>query len=308
MSRGNRLAFLTLGFSGTLAIIGAGFSAWVFVGDMEPISKQVDAGISITEHLEVGRLQLVAEKEARQETWPGRDLYDYSIVNDTKYNDFANLVDEYSYRKIVFSEGNPDNTQYDDGMEFLRFYYDANMDVKTFKKEPYVDGEFIIPKRYEEMGVKFNIGVRPLNIDAGKKSEAPKAVIDNIDDLVRVNEKFIPNTTITDPNKKNYFEVDGVYYSAFNSPYNIEEGLYNWQKLDDVTVTLPNGVDKEVYSRYYFQASLDEMFLYEEGMKPYNRDTVKKIYDSIIEAKKDPITFSKKWRIQFEFASCLYQE
>ena len=57
MLKNNRLAFLTAGFAGSLVIIGAGFSAWVFVGDETDLSSKVDAGIEVSEYLEVGRLR-----------------------------------------------------------------------------------------------------------------------------------------------------------------------------------------------------------------------------------------------------------
>ena len=304
MSRSNRLAFLTLGFTGTLAIIGAGFSAWVFVGEDTTVSSKIDAGVSVTQHLEVGRLQLVSEVEARQQLWgnnPNFNKYDYTVTNDPKYEEFKKLVNEYSYRKIVFSEGNPDSTALNDGMQFLRFYYDKSMDIKTFKEEPYIDGEFFIPASYAQKGIKFHIGVRTTNIDV-QTTEVNQA--STIDDFVQLNDKYEPNIDEKDPDKINYFKVGNNYYSSFNSPSN--SGLYEWKLSGQKEIIKEDGT-KELCDVYSFKSSLDEMFLYEPGMKPYNRDSVQKIYDAITAAKKDG-TIATKWRIQFEFASCLYQE
>lgn len=294
MLKNNRLAFLTAGFAGSLVIIGAGFSAWVFVGDETNLSSKVDAGIEVSEYLEVGRLQLVAEKEARSEL--NLDTYDYNLTEE-QYNDLSKLVNEYSYRKIVFSEGNPDSTALDDGMQFLRFYNDKEMGIKTFKEEQYIEGEFLIPTRYENMGIKFHIGVRSTNIDIEPT--------EGIDEYIQLNDKYKPNINETDNLKKNYFTLNGINYSSFDSEAN--KGLYSFNKNPQtIKITKPDGTIEDYYA-YSFKADLQEMFLYEEGKKPYNRDSVQDIYKAIQDAKNNG-TIQNLWRINFEFASTLYQD
>lgn len=306
MSRGNRLAFLTLGFSGTLAIIGAGFSARVFVGDMEPISKQVDAGINVTKYMEIGVLQMEGEVEAREEVFgddPNYSQYDYSIVNSPKYETFKQRVEWYTYRKIVFTEGNPDSQALDDGMEFLRFYHDKKMDILTFKNEPTIDGEYLIPDSFvnpdnpEYKNIKFHVGVRPRNID---NKQDPLATGATIDDYIQLNNKYQPK-----PDLSNSFKLGDQYYTAFENPNN--SVLFNFVMTDRVVDVIKVDGTKEPCRVYEFSVNLDQMFWYEEGMKPYDRASVQKLRDAIEQSKNDG-TVDENWRIQFEFASCLYQD
>lgn len=294
MLKSSHLAFIILGFTGPLALIGTGFSAWVFVNDGTPIKANIDAGLDIASRLEVGRLQFIAEREAREEVWPGRSYFDYSIVNDSEYNEFKTLVNQYSYRKIVFSEGNPDSTALDDGMDFLRFFHNQEMDIKTFKREPIITGLFIIPERYDESGIKFNIGIRTTNIDVSIVPEA-----NTIDEYIQLNQKYEPKD-----DGSNSFFANGNWYSSFSSSNNA--GLYTWKNLpNDINVIKEDGTS-ERYHAYEFEVNLEKMFWYEEGKKPYNRESVEKLKNSIEEAKdQGEEVVSQKRRIQFEFASTL---
>lgn len=294
--------------AGVLSIVGVGFSAWIFVDDLKPVTQNAEAGVMVTEHLDAGILRLVAEEEARAEVYPNRDPYDYTISSFTPgskeeedYNTFATLVNQYSYRKIVFSEGNPDISDLSDGLQFLRFYYDKAMDVKTFKEEPEICGKFLIPAEYEQLGVNFHIGVRAKNIDVNQKVSPDGSL--GIDDFIQINDLYAPNIKETDPAKQNFFKVGENYYSSFDSPLN--KGLYKRNKAkDNITVITSKG-EKIVCSVYDFCVDLNKMFIYEKDMKPYNHESIKRIYDAIEQSKNDN-TVETKRRIQFEFASSLY--
>lgn len=302
MLRNNRLTFLTAGFAGTLAIVGAGFSAWVFVGDITPIKHNVEASVNVTEFLEIGILQMVGETEARKEM--NYRQYDYSIIHDNRYDEFVNKVNLYTYRKIVFSEGNPDSNALDGGMEFLRFYHDTSSQIYTFKREPELSGEFLIPDSYvnpnnpDYKNVKFHIGVRAANIDNNLYPDKTET----IDDYIQLNPKYEPKHDLS-----NSFKMGDVYFSSFENPKNVD--LYNFKQTSRTeTVIKPDG--SKVSCRVYtFDVHLQQMFWYEEGMKPYDRASVQKIQNAIENAKNNPDEdFEKTWSIQFQFASCLYQE
>lgn len=290
--------------AGVLSIVGVGFSARIFVDDLNPVVKNAEAGVMVTEHLHAGILRLDAEEEARREVYPNRDPYDYTIGDtktaeeEQKYKVFSELVKEYSFRKIVFSEGNPDSTSVEDGMTFFRFYYDANLGAKTYKLEPYLEGFFLIETKNMNEAQGFDIGVAVPSIKQGNPNPEVTSSLLTIDNFIQLNPTYY-NLYQTEG-----FDYAGEKYISFKNP-----AIFSWTNLGEVEVIKSGSVNnkKTKFTKFSFKLDLNQMLVYESGRKPYNRDTVKMIQQAIDDsAAADPLNFKKNWGIRFKLASVLY--
>lgn len=292
MSRSNRLAFLTLGFTGTLAIIGAGFSAWVFVGEDTTVSSKINAGVSVTQHLEVGRIVLSLEKEALRDLKYDTTTQDPNTIKigEHEYNK-AQLISLYNTRKIVFSDG---ESQLDsNGLDFYRYQYDNSLGVRTFIRDETVTGNFVINKNNTNIpnGYTFKNGIRTT---ISPNSTSPI----NLSTYVKLNDKYNPDSESC----KQSFNYLGQNFLSVNPIDPSVSNLFSWRELslEEVHQDEFLEIDEVNETAFYFKANLSEMFSY------YDTVTAQDVRD--IEKYISSSTDINDWSISFTIVSAIVEE
>lgn len=284
----NRFLTSIVAICGMSTIIGSGFCVWTFVGDDNEIVNNVEANIEVTSSVNAGQLRLLGNLEAQIEVKENNENAtdednwdDIKTVDGISLNDLINM---YTSRKIVFTEGNEDSNSLKDGLTFYRFQRDKELGIRTYIRENEVRGGFaFVPKdEYEILsnaGYLYKIGLR-VSMPTGTNSISEYLEVDsryNADDASNPSFSIYQNNEYV-----NFLDLTNTFFEYKD----ITDEVLKYSYIEDFS---------DCYA-FNFKLNLQDMFSYKSGKKPNSSEKLKAIKNAISNNFEG-------WQITFDFVT-----